>query len=146
MARGPGRSGEGGCRGPSPREGPICHCQAFSDALGEFKASLRCHVSGLCDDYMLKCMFDCLVNVGLVRAGIISAWPTRCPGYAAALRHVYPEVPPRLHFLALCHFYFLMKKKREFASWNPCDAWAQLCWDHRRDQGYLRDVSMHRVP
>ena len=55
---------------PPPRDSLICQCQVFSAALTAFKANLQSRVSGLADDYMLKCMFDCLVNVGLVRAGL----------------------------------------------------------------------------
>ena len=108
----------------------------FKAALLQFQENLASVQKSMFGDYMVKGALDVAVVSRAITPGTISAWPLRCPAFVKALPVFYPGIGRELWFLAFCHWHQFIGVSRNLSF--PC-ALSQLCWDHRRRSGVLRD-------
>ena len=111
-----------------------------SASWASFYDTFRCRVAervkGLFDDYMMKVTLDPLMATGVIKDAHLSRWPADCPGYQPFLHETYPGIPKSGRLGCLYHLHWEISHRYHF---NVNDTVAQLCWDHRRASGALRD-------
>ena len=108
----------------------------FQAAYRAWRAAVASCTAGVCGDYMCKCQLDCLQAIGMVGDRFLSEWPTACPGYLDAMSDMFPAPSSSDTFACLCWWHAEITKHCPLRFFEST---AQLCWNHRRDTGALRE-------
>ena len=101
-----------------------------------FRSAVSETMLGAYDDYMMKVTLDPLMAVAVVKDSHLSRWPTGCPGYKSFLTETYPNIDKTEYLACMQHIHWELSHLHNY---HFGDTMAQLCWDHRRASGSLRD-------